>query len=299
MKRYGKFIFPLFMAAMLLFPSGCAEMSTKQGQGTVIGAVVGAAVGAAADGKRGAAIGAVLGGVVGNRIGAYLDERDLETLKKLEQEALKSDQQKSFKAQKSGETVTITPGPEEQEVVTYGLSPNIREYELTPASEEAAIRAHVDTPLYAGADARQTPRLVLKEGDSLFVPAHVAGKPGWGAAVERNVVVGYVPLSYLDAQKAKPYKAPVPRQAKKKEAAPAQGASQTTPAKAPEAAPPASTTTPASTTAPVAASAPADDAPVKQVDVALKCKVTTVRIKGVPEETTRYCQKPPPRWVKT
>ncbi|MDR0736607.1 MAG: glycine zipper 2TM domain-containing protein [Zoogloeaceae bacterium] len=295
MKKYGKLVFPFFMAAILLFPAGCANLS-KQGQGTIIGAVVGAAAGSAVDGKRGAVVGAVLGGFVGNRIGAYLDERDLETLRKLEQDALKSDQPKSFTAQKSGETVTITPGAEEREVMTtYGLSPNIREYGLTPASDEASIRAHVDTPIYASTDARQSPRLILKAGDSLFVPVLVADKPGWGAAVERSVVVGYVPLSYLDERKAKPYKAPVPRQARKK-TAPASGASSTTQAKAPETASPAGAS--AETVPPVAASAPADEAPVKQVDVSLKCKVTTVRIKGVPEETTRYCQKPPPRWVR-
>ncbi|MDR0672389.1 MAG: glycine zipper 2TM domain-containing protein [Zoogloeaceae bacterium] len=269
---------------------------SKQGQGTVIGAVVGAAAGSAVDGKRGAAIGAVLGGFLGNRIGAYLDERDLEMLKKLEQEALKSDQPKSFTAQKSGETVTITPGPEEREIVRYGLSPNIREYGLTPADSETTIRAYVDTPVYASADARQTPRLVLKAGDVLFVPVLVADKPGWGAAVEKTVVVGYVPLSYLDEEKARHYKAAAPQA--KKRATPTSAS--TTEAKAPEAAPSVPASASAEPAPPVVVvRAPADEAPVKQVDVALKCKVTTVRIKGVPEETTRYCQKPPPRWVKT
>lgn len=74
-------------SAMVISLSSCAQMNTKQGQGTAIGAGVGAGLGAAmgqAIGRDteatllGAGVGALLGGVAGNQIGYYMDSQEQE-----------------------------------------------------------------------------------------------------------------------------------------------------------------------------------------------------------------------------
>jgi hypothetical protein len=255
--RRGKHLPAILLAFfIMIFPTACANMDemTKTAKGTIAGAAAGAIAGGLATGNmRGAVVGALIGGVVGNRIGAYLDEKDQETLRQLQLKALQSNKEQSFKTNKTGDVVTITPGAAVKEVVeTYGLPAGVTEHNLVFA-DEVTIAAHVDTPLYADINTKKAPSRVLKKGEPIYVPARVAGKSGWGAVVEKNswgggLVAGYVPLSYLNAKTAKAYKAPVPKVARKKRE------KAVVAAKAPETSPPQSATQPVGDGATIVAS---------------------------------------------
>jgi hypothetical protein len=283
----------LLAVFIMFFPSACANMDqlSKTAKGTIAGATTGAIAGGLATGDmRGVVVGALIGGFVGNRIGAYLDEKDQEKLRQLQLKALQSGKEQSFRSNKSGQTVSITPSAAKNEVVeTYELPEGVTEYDLLPA-DEITITAYVDTPVYAESNSRKAPRRILKQGESLHVPVRVAGKPGWGAVVDKGLlggglVTGYVPFSYLNPKTAKAYKAPAPKVkvAKKKPAATVAKASEVTPRQ-----PAPATITPAVS--------PATEKPVKKVNASAKCKITRVKVKNIFEEQ-KFCEKPPPKWV--
>ncbi len=75
----------LCVGVFLVFSAGCANMQTKEWQGTMIGSGIGAALGAGlgqaigGDTKAtllGAGIGAAVGGVAGNQWGKHLDQQE-------------------------------------------------------------------------------------------------------------------------------------------------------------------------------------------------------------------------------
>ncbi len=77
----------LLCSALVASLTSCAQMETKQGQGTAVGTGVGAGMGAIAGqaiGRNtkstliGAGIGALIGGVAGNQIGRYMDNQEQE-----------------------------------------------------------------------------------------------------------------------------------------------------------------------------------------------------------------------------
>jgi hypothetical protein len=307
---------------LLVFPTGCATTSFDELSKTAKGSIAGAATGAIAGGlvtgdARGAIAGAIVGGFIGNRIGAYLDEKDQEQLRQLQQQSLKSGKTQSFVTRKTGDTVTIEPSAVRQEAVeTFEVAGDVTEYGLIPA-DEVRIEAHVDTPVYAEASTKKKPRYVLKQGNGLYVPVRGAGKSGWGAVAEKgstggSLVVGYVPLSYLNKKTAKAYLPPKIAKPKTETAkntkpvAPAPspaaggdavlaGAAPKPEAKPQEAAPP-----PAASEGGVifVSEAPKSTEPVRKVDMNAKCRVTRIKIKGDVFEEQRFCEKPPPKWVQ-
>lgn len=269
---------PLLVGSLIMFSSGCANMPdmNKATQGAIGGAVAGAAVGAQVGGVRGALVGAVIGGVIGNQIGNYLDENDKKKLAELEIKALNSGREQSFIANKSKEKVTITPGPTTKETVaTYALSPNVSNHSLD-VTAPLEIPAHVDTPIYSDSNTKNSPRLIMKKGQKLVVPAMISKNAKWGAVVEGDTVIGYVPTSYLNKKTARAYQPPkVARLAKA--ARPAVVAS---PPKAPEL---------------VAIAAPAAEPLPQKIAVQGNCKTSIRKVKDT-TETLKYCIEPPSGW---
>lgn len=277
--------FPLTASAMILFSSGCANIdASKTTQGTVAGAVAGAAIGAQAGGVRGAVVGAVIGGVIGNQIGSYLDEQDKKKLAELELKALKTGQEQSFVANKSKEKVTITPGAIQKETIaTYVISPNVSNYPLTVASR-IEIDAIVDTPVYGDTDTKKSPRLVLKKGEKIVVPATVDKNDKWGAVIEGDTVVGYVPVSFLSQKTAKAY---VPPKAAATKVAAAKKTS--TPAPAVIAA------EKSNVPAPTVVAAVPSEPQLQKASVVGNCKINVIRVKDT-KENIKWCQEPPSGW---
>ncbi|MDR3220636.1 MAG: hypothetical protein LBU46_01330 [Candidatus Accumulibacter sp.] len=310
---------------LLIFPTGCATTNfdelSKTAKGSIAGAATGAIAGGLATGDaRGVIVGALVGGFIGNRIGAYLDEQDQEQLKQLQLQSLKSGKPQSFVTRKTGDKVIIETDAAQRELVeTFEVAGDIAEYGLIPA-DEVSISAYVNTPVYAEANARKKPRYVLKQGNGLYVPVHVAGKKGWGAVVEKGMigggqVVGYVPLSYLNPKTAKPYsppasnkaakKKPEIKTAKKQDAAPAPQPATGDAVLASETPKPETQPEEAAPVAPPAAGddgivlvseAPKSTEPVRKADLNLRCKTTRIKVKDVFEEQ-KFCEKPPPKWI--
>ncbi|MDR1888180.1 MAG: glycine zipper 2TM domain-containing protein [Zoogloeaceae bacterium] len=296
MKIVNKAIPLLLAGSLITFSSGCSDLPiSKEIQGTLGGAVVGAAVGAKADGKHGAIIGGLIGGFIGNRIGSYLDEEDKKKLQQLEMKALETDESQSFIANKSKEEVTITPGPTTRETLaTYELSPNVTNYSLDLVSR-VEIAAHVDTPIYSDTNRSLNPRMVLKKGQQLVVPATVVDNSDWGAVAEGDTVIGYVPLSYLDKHTARAYAPPVARAktTPRKETAKA-------PTQAPPSASPAAPAPPPAESTVQASAPPAEKPAVQKAAVIGNCKISVRRVKNT-TENIKYCKEPPSGWkvVKT
>lgn len=268
--------------SLTLFSTACSNMPdvSKTMQGTVGGAVAGAAIGAQAGGARGALVGAIVGGFIGNRIGNYLDEQDMKKLEKLEMDALRTGKAQSFVAQKSNEKVTITPGPVLRETLaTYAVSPSVTSHPLELASR-VEVPALVDTPVYQTTNTRERPSQVVKKGQPLRVPAVVGKDKRWGAVVEGETVVGYVPVSYLNSKTARAYVPPVAAKPVAKKPAAAKPAA--------ESAGPVETAQPAAL-----ASEP------RQLTAAVvgNCKVSVRRVKDTVEEL-KYCNEPPKGWQK-
>jgi hypothetical protein len=311
---------------LLIFPTGCATTSfdelSKTAKGSLAGAATGAVAGGLATGDaRGVIVGAIVGGIIGNRIGAYMDEQDKEQMKKLRLQALKSGKTQSFVTRKTGDKVTVEADAAQREVVeSFEVAGDITKYGLIPA-DEISINAYVNTPVYAEASTRKKPRYVLIQGNSLYVPVHVAHKSGWGAVVEKRMmgsrqVVGYVPLSYLNPKTAKPYspppiktarKKPEIKTAKKQESAPLAPPATGDAVLASEA--PKSGVKPqeaAPATPPAAddndlllvSEAPKSTEPVKKADLNLRCRNTRIKIKEGVFEEQKFCEKPPPKWVQ-
>lgn len=279
-----KTVAPLVVGSMILFSSGCANMPdmSKATTGAIGGAVAGAAVGAQVGGARGALVGAVIGGVIGNQIGNYLDENDKKKMAELEMKALSSGKAQSFVANKSKEKVTITPGPTTRETLaTYSLSPNLTNHTLEIAAK-VEIVAFVDTPLYSDTNLKQAPRMVMKKGEKLVVPATVSSNARWGAVVEGETVIGYVPVSYLDKKTARAY-APPKAIAKAKAAIPPTPAVATSTPKAPAG-------------ELIAVAAPADaQAQIQKASMVGNCKISVRHVKDT-TENLKYCIEPPKGW---
>jgi hypothetical protein len=295
---------------LLIFPAGCATSNfdelSKTAKGSIAGATAGAIAGGAATGDvRGVIAGAVIGGFIGNRIGAYMDEQDREKLKQLQLQSLNSGKPQSFVTRKTGDKVTIESDAARREVVeSFEVAGGVAEYDLIPA-DEVSVNAYVNTPVYAETNVQKKPRYVLKQGNGLYVPMHVAGKKGWGAVVEKgmigaNRIVGYVPLSYLNPKTAKPYLPPVAKKkpeiktAKKQEAGNAASAPPTE-TRLEDAAPVPQPTASDDGFIPVS-EAPKSAGPVKKADLSLRCKINRIKIKDVFEEQ-KFCEKPPPKWI--
>ena len=167
-------------------------------------------------------------------------------------------------------------------------------YSLNVAST-VEIAAFVDTPIYADIHRKLTPRLVLKKGQQLVVPATVAEHADWGAVAEGGTVIGYVPLSYLDKHTAKAYAPPVAKiTPPKTETVKAPVTPKTETAKAPtEMATPSASLPAESITQ--ASAPPAAKAPVQKAEVVGDCKISVRHVKGT-EETIKYCKEPPKGW---
>lgn len=187
---------------ILLLHQGCAN-TPKATSFSVGGALTGAAIGASQAGIRGAIVGAAIGGFVGNRLGAYLDDEDMKKLAELEQKAASSGRSTSFVANKTGNTVTITPEKEStQKIRSYSVSESVVQRNLK-LIEPLSVAAYVDTPLYHDTSDKAAPKGVIKKGQPIFVPAHVGDNVRWGAVVDSDNVIGYVPLRYLDQKLAR------------------------------------------------------------------------------------------------
>ena len=94
--------------AILVFLSGCNTLQTKEQTGTAAGATVGAVVGALfSDNKLvGAAIGAALGGIIGNRWGAYLDEKDQQSVATTTEQAINTGETQEWSNPENGTSGT-------------------------------------------------------------------------------------------------------------------------------------------------------------------------------------------------
>lgn len=275
------------IAAVLL--AGCANTNiSKEMQLTAGGVAAGAIAGAQVGGVRGAIVGGIIGGVVGNRIGAYLDEEDKKKLALLEIQAFNSGKEMSFVSNKSKAKVTVTPQETKVEPNpdrTFSLPPDVAKQQLEVAAYDD-VKAFVDTPVYRDTNEKSTPKQVIKTGGNVQVAANVINKE-WGAVVDGNNVVGYVPLRYLnkDIQK-KPKetfaKAAPPKPAKTtKVAAAKNGVSKAAKTTAPQAPTSLASTEPASTT----------------VQASRVCRVILHRLDPTDSsaitEERRFCRKPP------
>ena len=290
MQLKKKLLVSIVALPLLVGATGCANVP-KSTSLSVGGAVAGAAVGARAGGMYGAVAGAVIGGVIGNQIGAYLDEEDKKKLAALEMKALETGKSASFVTGKSNTKVTLTPAAETTESVrTYTLSSNIDSNQLMVV-EPKNINAYVDTPVYSSTNEKSTPRMILKKGEAVSVPALVESNKKWGAIVEKDVVLGYVPLKYMDQKTAKQA---VPKTKKVDVVAktpPAAVASATT----------ASPADASVAKSPETGAAKTLEAPVQVVKAVGTCKVVT-RTVDTGNTTTSftenvtYCKEPPKGW---
>jgi hypothetical protein len=309
-------VFRAFSALLfLMFSTSCANIDfdemSKTAKGTLSGAAVGAVAGGLATGNvRGLVVGAIVGGFVGNRIGAYLDERDQEELQRLQAKALQNGTEQSFVTRKTGDRLTITPGAIERKTETYELAEGLREYTLVP-SDEININTYVSTPIYSDIDfsPRKKPHYVLKQGSALRVPMRIADRPGWGVVVDKNSgagrILGYVQTSYLDPATAREYQPPARIRKKTENVIAAR------PKEIPPPSPSIQTegkNIPATSVTPLpkqeeeaspafVSEAPKSEVAAKPVEVNLKCRSTWIKVKNVREEM-KYCEKPPPKWVR-
>ena len=279
------FLVPIVALPLLIGSSGCADMP-KSTSVAVGGAVAGAAVGARAGGVYGALAGAVIGGVIGNQIGSYLDEEDKKKLIALEQKALESGKPVSFVSTKSSAKITSTPAaPTTESVRSYSLSSNVDSNQLVVV-EPRSVDAYVDTPVYSSTNEKTTPKMIVKKGSAVSVPALVESDKKWGAVIENDVVLGYVPVKYLD-----------PKIAKK--AAPK--------LKVAKAVPPAAVATTSSSVGTGSAkpsdagAAKAAEPPMQVVRAVGTCKVVTRTVDTGSSATSftenvTYCKEPPKGW---
>ena len=100
--------------SVLLFATGCADISTQQ-MGTGIGAIVGGVAGSQISRNNrvvGAVAGAAVGGFVGNRIGKYLTDQDKKRTTDASARTAETGKPQQFRTG-SGATVTttVTPNP--------------------------------------------------------------------------------------------------------------------------------------------------------------------------------------------
>lgn len=271
----------MMIGFIILFSPGCSNIDiSKSTQGAVGGAVAGAAIGAQAGGARGALVGAVIGGIIGQQIGNYLDEQDKKKMLELEQRALRTGKSQSFVSNKTKEKVSITTGPTTKETLaTYSLSPNVINYSLS-MSPTVDISAYVDTPIYSSTNGKIRPRLVMKKGEKLTVPARVATNTHWGAVVEGETVIGYVPTSYLDKKTAKSYAPPVSAKTTK----------DSDPISNPVVNAKTRPSDPAITTAATTA-----QPQLQKASVVGNCKISVRRVKDT-TENMKWCEEPPSGW---
>lgn len=285
----------LVVLLIVVYLVGCANIDmSKKMQGTALGGIFGGIVGDRVNGKKGAVVGVIVGTIVGNLIGDYLDEEDKKKLALLESQSLESGEATSFVSSKSKAKVTITP--QEAKVETkpersFNVPPDVVMQRLEVAAH-GDVKAFVDTPIYPDTNEKSAPKQVIKTGENIRVTANVINKE-WGAVVDGNNVVGYVPLRYLNEAiqkqpKTRLTKAPQkhPKLAKTTEIAVAKSGK-----------PNAGTTI-----VPQAPTTPASAEPGSAtVQVARVCKVNLIRIdpsdgKAAVTEERKYCKEPPKGW---
>lgn len=277
----------ILMVAVL--SAGCANTNiSKEMQLTAGGVAAGAIAGAQVDGVRGAVIGGIIGGVIGNRIGSYLDAEDEKKLAKLEMQSLQSGRPTSFVSKKSNAEVTVTPQQTRVEANTdrtFNLPPDIVKQRLEVAAHDD-VNAFVDTPVYRDTKENSAPRQIIQKGEKIRVSANVINKK-WGAVVDGNNVLGYVPLRYLNKSiqkqpKKSVAKAAVPKPAKNAEIATAKDSKSST----------------GSSILPAIFSSPQPGSTTVQATWA--CKVNLIRVKLTDGKTMteerKYCKEPPKGW---
>lgn len=267
-------VWPIVAIPLVAFSTGCAN-TPKTPTLTVGGAVAGAVVGARVAGPTGAVVGAVIGGVAGHSLGTYLDEADMKKMSALEMNAIQSGKPVSFVADKSKAKVTLVPEAEKKEQMkSYSLASGVAMQPLAIQAPTQVV-AKYDTPVYWTTNAKQEPRTTLKKGTDIAIPALVENNAKWGAVVEGDSVIGYVPLAALNQKPpAKPAKA------------------KTIVAKAPAEAAPAAKDSPQP--------AAGNSGDVKMVHAVGVCKTVTRTVETSSKdsftEQVKYCKEPPKGW---
>lgn len=190
-------LWPVVAIPLVVFSTGCANVP-KAPALSAGGAVAGAVVGARVAGPTGALVGAVIGGVAGYSLGSYLDEEDKKKLAAMELQAVNSGKSASFVTGKSKAKVTVTPEAEKKEQVkSYTLASNVSAYPLMMTDPTQTIVKY-DTPIYRTVDSKQEAKTTLSKGSEISIPAQVENNSKWGAVVENDTVIGYVPLASLN-----------------------------------------------------------------------------------------------------
>jgi hypothetical protein len=203
-------------------------------------------------------------------------------------QSLQSGRSTSFVSNKSNAKVTIIPQQTKIEANTdrsFNVPPDVVKQKLEVAAHDN-VNAYVDTPVYRDTKENSAPKQIIKTGEKVQVAANVINKD-WGAVVDGDNVVGYVPLRYLNKniqkQPKKAFaKAAPPKPSKKVEVATAKEGNPST----------------GTSILPAIFSSPQPGSTTVQATWA--CKVNLIRVKLTDGKTIteerKYCKEPPKGW---